>query len=467
MFAGVNVVVIVVMFAGVIPSIVVLAVGSLLLGTLIVRGRHNRTMLQSAAERVAWGATKLKGEHIYRSGPLGRTPGATCTLPGVAAATRVSEHEDVYGRPFALLEWPSTKHFTVVLTSEPDGASLVDPDQVDQWVAHYGQFLDQLCDEPGLVQASVTIETAPDSGARLRRELARQTDPEAHPLAREMMEEVADTYPAGSANVRAMTALTFTGSGRRIGSPRPREQVARDLAYRVHAFTNLLEKAGAGATRPMSQQALAEVVLTAYDPLSAAAFEQARVDGEPADVGWDDVGPQAAEARWDSYRHDSGISVTWAVTQAPRGEITSDVLSQLLKPHRDIDRKRVTLLYRPLDRGHAARVVESDKRNADFRANKPRPSSREQNDQKSAHTTAAEEAKGAGLVDCGMLVTATVTDYVALIQARHAVEQIAPTARVQLRPVFGSQDSAFVACLPVGLVTDAHLRTPGSVREAL
>jgi hypothetical protein len=202
--------------------------------------------------------------------------------------------------------------------------------------------------------------------------------------------------------------------------------------------------------------------------LAAAAFEQARVDGEPTNVGWDDVGPQAAEARWDSYRHDSGISVTWAVTTPPRGEVTSEVLAQLLKPHRDIARKRVTLLYRPLDRGRAATVVERDKTNARFRVgSSKKPSSRAVADWESADATAQEEARGAGLLDCGMLLTATVVDPGLLDHARHAVEQIAPTARVQIRPVYGSQDSAFVACLPLGLVTTAHLRTPVQVRESL
>lgn len=476
MVGGLIVVVLVMMAAGPVAAIIVLICGGVFLGTLSVRGRHGRTLLQSGAERAAWTRTRTRGEHLYRSGPVGRIPSPKCQLPGIAASSSVTEHEDVYARPFALVNWPATRHYTVVLASEPDGASLVDPDQVDQWVAHYGQFLDQLCDEPGLVAASVTIETAPDSGARLRREIIRQTDPGAHPVARRMLQEVADTYPAGSASVRAMTALTFTAAGRGAnrtsgvvpGAPRQTEQVARDLAYRVHALGNLLERAGAGATHPMGVQALGEMVRTAYDPAAAAAFEQARADGTPQALEWGDVGPVAHEARWDSYRHDSGWSVTWSVTQAPRGEVTSGVLAALLRPHRDIARKRVTLLYRPMDRGRAATVVERDKRNVNFRVNSSaRPSSRVEAEKDAAEATAKEEAKGAGLVDFGMLATATVTDPGLLDYARHALEQLSPTARVQVRPVYGSQDSAFAACLPIGLVIPAHLRTPSPIREAM
>lgn len=111
-----------------------------------------------------------------------------------------------------------------------------------------------------------------------------------------------------------------------------------------------------------------------------------------------------------------------------------------MRPHGDIDRKRVTLLYRPIDSARAARIVEQDKRNADFRVNSSaRPSARALVEQRAAAATAAEEARGAGPVNFGMLVTATVTSAERLAAARHAIEHLAPTARIMLRPVHGSQ----------------------------
>jgi len=473
---GLVLVIVTMMVAGLLPAVGLLLAGGAFLGTLSVRGRHGRTLLQGIGERAAWTQTRARGEHVYRAGPLGRVPGGAFRLPGLAAASTVTEHEDVYARPFALVHWPSTRHCTVVLASEPDGASLVDDDQIDLWVAHYGAFLAQLGDEPGLVAASATIETAPDSGTRLRREVERSIDPHAPAVARAMLGQVVDTYPAGSASVRAMVALTFSAAGRGVsraarlvpGAPRTAEAMARDLGYRVHTLGNLLQKSGAGATRPMSAQALAEEIRTAYDPDAARVFEHARAQGDVARLDWGNVGPAAAEARWDSYRHDGGVSCTWSMTQAPRGELTSGCLAALLRPHPDIARKRVTVLYRPLDRGRAATVVERDKRNADFRVSgSKRPSSRAIADQRSAHAVAEEEARGAGLVDFAMLATATVVDPANMEHARQAVAQLAPTARVQLRPVYGSQDSAFAAALPLGIVLASHLKVPDQVREAL
>ena len=113
------------------------------------------------------------------------------------------------------------------------------------------------------------------------------------------------------------------------------------------------------------------------------------------------------------------------------------MLWKLLAPHREIARKRVTLLYRMLDPGVAARIVEADKRNADFRVNSAqRPIEHVLREQRSALATAQEEARGAGLVDFGMLVTATVDGRAARARSRRprpTVENLAATARLTLR----------------------------------
>ena len=184
------------------------------------------------------------------------------------------------------------------------------------------------------------------------------------------------------------------------------------------------------------------------------------------DLRWSDVGPTAAQAGWDSYRHDSAKSVTWAMTQAPRGLVQSGVLARLLAPHRDIARKRVTLLYKPIDPARAATLVQSDVRAAEFKATSTnKPAARDTLALRSAQATESEEASGAGLVNFGILVTATVIDPVKEAEARAAVDNLGATARLRLRPVYGSQDSAFAAALPLGLVLTKHVAVPAALRE--
>jgi hypothetical protein len=81
--------------------------------------------------------------------------------------------------------------------------------------------------------------------------------------------------------------------------------------------------------------------------------------------------------------------------------------------------------------------------------------------------TAQEEAQGAGLVNFGMVVTATVTDKERLADAVAAVEQTSGTARVLLRRAYGAQDTAFAASLPLGLVLPKHSLLPSEIKDAL
>jgi hypothetical protein len=467
MMGGLLMTVFAMMAGGLMAAIVVLALVGIALLMLMTKDKHGQSALQRLSTYIGWQRAKMAKHNVYRSGPLGRTAWGKFQLPGLAAASQLSEYQDSYGRPFALLYYPSTRHFTVVINAEPDGASLVDEDQVDVWVAHWGQWLASLGHEPGVVAASVTVESAPDTGIRLRREVGNNMQDGTPAIARAMLTEVVQTYPEGSALVSARVALTFKGTDR-SGKRRKEDDMGRELASRLPALTQSLNATGAGAARPVTAQELCETVRIAYDPASAVLIDEARGQGMAPDLQWTDVGPAGAQSFWDKYRHDSAWSVTWQMTQAPRGEVFSSVLSQLVAPHADVDRKRVTLLYRPLDAATAARMVEADKRNASFRATtSSRPSARTMAEARAADRTAVEEARGAGLVNFGMVVTGTVMSAEQIPDMIAAIDNLGATARILLRPAYGSQDSAFVAALPLGVVLQSHLAVPASIRESL
>jgi hypothetical protein len=468
LLAGLIAVVIVVMVAGLLEAVILAAaLGVGLLGVL-VKDVHGKNVLSRLGARAGWWTTRARGANVYRSGPLGHVPWGTCQLPGLAAPTRLSEHTDSYGRPFALVYTPATASYTVVFGTDPDGAALVDQDQIDVWVADWGHWLANLGEEPGVEAASVTVETAPDSGTRLRREVETNLDGDAPPFAQEMLREVVARYPAGSSTVRAYVAVTFAAAARPGAKRRSPEEMGRELAARLPGLTAGLQATGAGAAHPLSAQELCEVVRVAYDPAAAVLIDEAHAAGQAPQLDWADVGPTAAQATWDGYRHDSAYSCTWAMTGAPRGNVQSGVLARLLAPHRDIDRKRVTLLYRPIDPARAAAIVETDLRAAEFRLTATnKPAARDSLAVRAAAATASEEASGAGLVDFGLLVTATVTDPARRADARAAVDNLAATARLRLRPVYGSQDSAFAAALPLGLVLPRHVKVPAELREKL
>ena len=474
LLAGLVVVIGTLAVGGLLPAAGVAAVLGLVLAAATVRDRHHRSGIQRLATRLRWARARHSGAHLYRSGPVGRIPGGSFRLPGLAAASTVSEWVDTAGRPFALIVHPATRHATVVLVTEPEGGSLVDEEQIDLWVARWGSWLAALGHEPGLAAASVTVETAPDYGLRVRSEVQTHLEEQAPDRARAMLTEVVRTAAIGSATVASYVALTYSTAGRTGGRRRLVDDIVRQIAARLPGMAADLQAAGAGNVRPAGSQELAEMTLRAYDPMVRPLFDAAHTAGVAPPLRWADTGPVAAQAGWGWYRHDGSVSVTWSMTAAPRGEVFSSVLADLLGPHPDVDHKRVTLLYRPVEPAVAAKLVERDKRNATFRASSSaRPSARIVREQGAAELAAEEEARGAGLVGFGMLVTATVADIEALDDARgavtlarSAVDNLAATARIRLRPVYGSQDTAFAAALPLGLLSEAYATVPREFREA-
>jgi hypothetical protein len=433
---------------------------------LVVSDRHGRNGFQWAFPRLAFARSRRLGENLYRSGPLARTAHGRHRLPGIAAALEVTEALDAWRRPFVLLHHPRAGHVTTVLSTTPDGAALVDDVEVDNRVAQWGAWLASLAYEPSLVAAAITVETAPDTGARLRREVEGQRVPDAPMFAADVMDAVVDRYPAGSAQITCRIALTWSTAARPGGGRRTVGDMAVEIGHRLPGLTRSLGATGAGSAAPMTAAELAAAVRVAYDPACHELIEAA--GSRDAGIELADAGPAAQEESWDHLRHDSGVSVTWTMAEAPTGHVFSTVLGPLLAPHRDIARKRVTLIVRPHDPASAARVVEQDRLDAMFQANGKRlRKARDGVSLDAAAKSASEEAQGAGVVRFSLVATATVLDPSDLDLAAVGLENLATTARIGLRRAYGFQASAFLAGLPLGLVLPAHLRIPQSVRTML
>jgi hypothetical protein len=285
------------------------------------------------------------------------------------------------------------------------------------------------------------------------------------------MREVVQNYPAGSASISCRIALTWSRYGAFGGPKRSLHEMAIEIGNRLPGLTVPLAAAGAAAAEPMTSASLAAAVRLAYDPSVHALVEELGLAS--ANIDWADAGPAAQEEAADHLWHDGATSITWVMSQAPRGVVYSSVLAKLLAPHPDITRKRVTLLYRPHDSARAAELVEKDRRDALFNASGGRRrvvSARSSHSVQAAEQAAQEEARGAGLVRFGMVVTASVmgeADSTRLRQVEAVVDSLATSSRVVLRRAWGSQSAAFLAALPLGLVLPAHLRVPTGIREAM
>ena len=444
-----------------------LAFGCTVLGVSSVRGESGRSVGDGLGDRVSFFRARRKGTDKYVSGLMNVDSRGSYRLPGVLAATSLFEACDAYGRRFAVLHHEQTGFFSVVLEVSPDGMALVDGDVIDSWVANWGQFLAELGQQVGLVQAQACIETAPDSGFGLRAEIEGNMAKDAHPLAKAMLEEVADSYPMGAAKICGYVTLTYASQVRPTAKARSVKEMCNELASQLPGLTSMLAASGAGNVNPLDGPGLAGLVRVAYDPDAQEVFSQAAYQaGKAPKIKWRDAGPGAAKAYWDRYRHEGATSITWAMCDAPRGVVRSNVLSSLLAPSSQIRRKRVTLVYRPIPVEKKAKMVDKDSSNASKRLQGNKKGvARLALEAANARQTADEEASGAGLEEFGMFVTATSSWDCAPNDVAAVVDNLAAAARIRLRRCWGLQDSAFAACLPLGIIPSEYSLLPTVMEE--
>ncbi|MEU9338170.1 SCO6880 family protein [Streptomyces sp. NPDC048290] len=439
---------------------------ALVLAPLTVRTQDGRNVYQLVTLRIGWLRRKSKGAHLYVSGPMSARPGGRFRPPGLLNKVTATEGRDAYDRPFGVLHHPTRNLYTIVLGCEPDGGSLIDPDQVDVWVALWGEWLARLAHEPGLRGASVIVETAPDSGTRLAHEVLPRIHPDAPAAARAVMEEVVERYPMASSEMHTYITLTYSVPG---VQRRKKDEVIADLAIRIPGLLSGLVAAGGGAAYPLSAERIAEVVRVAYDPAVAGDVLTARAQHGGTGLEWDDAGPAAAVETVNAYQHDSGVSRTWLMTLAPRGTVRSSVLRGMLEASPVTRRKRVALVYRPIDPATSARIVEADRRSAQFMATsgKGMVQARAATEVRAAEQTAAEEASGAGLVEFSLMLTVTVDTLDELADASVAVRNLTAASRVLMRPADRMQAAAFSCTLPAGILPWEQTLVPHELQEAL
>lgn len=457
-FAVILLTIFLLLFSALWVGAVAFVVGMSLVGLMSIRDKYGMSVSTRIIERRIFMFNKRMKRNIYRSGPISATGKPNYAIPGVAATSEIHA-ADALDRPFGIVHIQSTSTYSISIAVEPDGAALIDQEAVDQWVANWGGFLGSLGRETGLIGCSATVETSPGSGHQLRQEIEHSISDTASPMARMMMEQASVSYPQGMADIRCWVTLTFAASPRPGMRKRKTEEVVRDIASKVPSYCARLETTGAGVATPMSPEEIAETVRIAYDPASARLFENAMYADEPVELNWKDVGPSHQESEWETLRHDSGISRCWSMVEAPRGQATSNVLSALVAPHPGIDRKRVTMLYRPIDAGLTANVVESDRNQAKVRASSGK--ARAADDLRAAEATAQEESKGAGLLYFGLISSITVSHKEDLEDAVAAMEHdMGPSSRLLLRPCYGWHDAAFAATLPLGVMLPKHTLFP-------
>lgn len=438
---------------------------------LVLRGRDGRTGYAAAGARLAHGVARRRGRTQYTPALLGGHRGSgwsgPCPAPGFLARAQLRAVAVPLWGEVGVLRTRADR-WSVLLAVPVQSAGLVDPGTLNQWAEGWGQWLAALPHESQVAAATVTVETGPESGHRLRAETGRLADADAPPLAREFLDEVAARWAGSSWTSRVWVTVTFTTHrpGRR---PARAEEMADLLVERLPGLCASLTRTGAGRVTPMTPEQVVAVIRGAWDPPAVGLFEAAAAAGLPHGIDLPDAGPSAVRDEWDHLIHDQAVSCTWRMTSTPPEGVPAEVLAPLLDPHPGLLRKRVTLIYRHHNVAEAARIADADLRTAAVRAGERRGQVRAEHvvALRQARSAADEQATGAGLTRLSLLATATVATPGELPAARAVVEQLAARSRLALRPCLGTQAAAFTIALGVGVQPTDTSVVPDMLRDAL
>lgn len=414
-----------------------------------------------------------KGQRsTLRQGLVGAVPDGECRLPGVAARTGLTSETDMHGRPFGLIHWAHSDLYAVVLQTAPAGFAGLDKDVVDDQVAHYAGWLSQLNTVESIVGASAVIETVPDSGQRLARAMqrGRVEDTQIPEFARLVEAEIRDNFRVGSPTLTCRITLTLSArvDDAEHTTVHTRQEMAEQIGDLLPAWVNALAPTGAGTNvRACTAQEITDFTRVAFDPSVAEDVEEAQLaaaagQGDGTGLTWAEAGPLFHDNLADTYVHESTLSRTWQMKHPPRGVFFAETLQRILEPHKDIARKRVTLLYRPESPEASANAADADVRKAIFKSTQGRRSKATADvELEAARHTARQEAQGSPLIRVGMLLTVSAYSEESLRKASRAVKtSLAAQARIGVRVPRGSQDMAFLTALPLGLVPHQMTRAP-------
>lgn len=426
-----------------------LAIVSLVVVLAVTLRVGGSTAAEALTRRFRFATARARGWTELSGGLIVEHPRRN-DLPGPLAPLVALDTDDGRGGRQALVLDRHTGTLSAVLRCAPAGLDLADQASADEWVACWGAWLADLGHRPVIRHVAVTVDTAP-GGLADTDYLRDRLDPEAPAAARELIRELIELAPATSAQTDTRVTVTLD-PGR--AAPRPPDLLASvaEVTRWLPGLEAGLASCGVAMLGRESVSGLTARVRAAFDP--AARDEIARQGEQHQLRHWVQAAPIAALETWDSYQHDSGISVSWALLEAPRQAVSARVLVPLLAP--GPYPRRVSLLYLPYPADQSAARVESEitagqMRRAWSQRTRRDETQRERDDRDRALQAAREEAEGAGVGRLTVYVTSTVTDQEELPAAIADVEQRAGAAKLRLRRLWGAQSTGFAASLGLGL----------------
>ncbi len=344
---------------------------------------------------------------------------------------------------------------TAVLSVQGHSFALLGPTDQDARIAAWARVLSAMAREGSAVHRIQWIETClPDDGGSVRNHWATHAVLGADTPAGRSYQALVDEAAPVTRRHRVVLSLSIhtAHSSRSIrAAGRGLAGIGAVLGREVLALHRALDGADISVVGALGPAALSRAISETYAPTNGASGHvtpDPEASAGPATWPW----PMAVEPHWDAVRTDATWHATYWIAEWPRVDVTPDFLGPVLfSPLR----RSVVMVMEPVSPTRAARQV-AQARTADIADGELRRrggflvTARHTRERESVEDRDAELADGHAQFRFSGYVTLTADTRPELDAARAVLEQAAGQARIELRLLFGEQDTAFACSLPLG-----------------
>ncbi|MFZ4516639.1 MAG: SCO6880 family protein [Acidimicrobiia bacterium] len=383
--------------------------------------------------------------------------GARSVPPPPLRGVRILRVGTSYGE-VGILRDDTANTWTGVLSARGQSFALTDPDEQAQRLSSWANILSSFARESTPVFRVQWIERAfpEDSDAIDTYTRENIALPSNHPLAAAYLELVEAAGPiATSHEIYIAVTVADAKSHRQIKQAGGGDMGACELVMReLASMENQLVSANVVSNGMLNARQIARVVRSAFDPSDVRRLG-ARAAGDPSAAGTStrNSWPMATENNWGYYKTDGAYHATFWVAEWPRIETSGDFLAPLLL--QTDSARTVSVVMEPVAPSKAIREVETA--HTSFLADEEirqrggyNSSARRARQYESLVQRESELADGHGMFRFSGYVTVSANSLEELDSRIEMVEQGAHMSRLDIRRLWGEQDSAFCFSLPLG-----------------
>lgn len=460
------------------PALVAAGVGALLSLIFLITGRYaamgvvvlvtfliitvgmipfgGRTLLSRFSDSRSLARRRKAGETLYVTGAMSTLPPEVAErLPGALLDVHTITGTDGQNREYTLLHHREVGQIAAVFGCAPDGSAMQEQSVVNGQVSNFGGWLSALSVEDGLSGATIVVDSASESSAGMIQTMHDSVAPHAPEHAKRVLHEAAATLPARTSTVNVYATLVYDIA--ELGGARGEvDNAVAEIAARMPYQTAMLGAAGGGPVVPLVEPDLARVAQLAYQPTRDQELALDDLQGLGVNRAWENAGPGFID---DSHGritfHDGVASMTVMMTAPPSAHITANSFSRLFGPDPKFLRKRVAILYRPVDPGTGAKTVDRQVKNAQWRMDtrRSRATSFDKAAKAVAEKTEEELAAGARLAMFSVMITVSFEpDEKAYRDAMNRLKSLMNQVMMNYRFVEHAGSAAFHTTLPFGVL---------------